>query len=171
MTGVKEQAPHVYAKVLTPAGFICLAFDAAYQGENVRAGVTYLSLREDADPERIGALGVCASGGYVPFAAQTDQRIKAVATVSGVCTGRMTREGLVKGMGGPDMLQQSIKAANDARMVEAKGHEAPVNSALPPTVEDVPAGYPPIVKELAEYYRTSRGRQERAPGLFATRSA
>ncbi|KAI2722830.1 hypothetical protein CBS147332_3759 [Penicillium roqueforti] len=86
MTGVREQAPHVYSKALTPAGFICLTFDAAYQGEteDVRAGVTYLSLRKDVDPERIGALGICASGGYVPFAAQTDQRMKGVATVSGV---------------------------------------------------------------------------------------
>ncbi|KAJ6143995.1 hypothetical protein N7471_003448 [Penicillium samsonianum] len=187
MTGVKEQAPHVYSKVLSAAGFICLAFDAAYQGESegqpryledpaqraedVRAGVTYLSLRKDVDPERIGALGVCASGGYVPFAAQTDQRIKAVATVSGVCTGRMTREGLVAGMGSPEMLQGSIKAANEARIAEANGRQVPVNPSLPPTVQDVPAEYPPIVKELTEYYKTPRGQHEHAPGLFATRSA
>lgn len=187
MTGVKEQAPLVYAKVLAPAGFICLTYDAAYQGESegqpryledpaqrsedVRAGVTYLSLRKDVDPERIGAIGVCASGGYVPFAAQTDHRIKAVATVSGVCTGRMTREGLVKGMGGPEMLQQAIQAANEARITEATGQPAPVNPALPPTIEDIPPEYPSIVKELAEYYKTPRGQQDRAPGLFATRSA
>ncbi|KAJ5557210.1 hypothetical protein N7494_001125 [Penicillium frequentans] len=162
MTGVKEQAPLVYAKVLAPAGFICLTFDAAYQGESegqpryledpaqrsedVRSGVTYLSLRKDVDPERIGAIGVCASGGYVPFAAQTDHRIKAVAT-------------------------QSIKAANEARITEAIGQPAPVNPALPPTIEDIPPEYPPIVKELAEYYKTPRGHQDRAPGLFATRSA
>jgi fermentation-respiration switch protein FrsA (DUF1100 family) len=186
MTGVKEQAPHVYSKVLSPAGFICLTFDAAYQGESegqpryledpiqraedVRAGVTYLSLRKDVDPERIGALGICASGGYVPFAAQTDQRIKAVATVSGVCTGRMIREGLVEGMGGPEMLRGSIKAANEARITEAKGQPIPITPSLPPTVQDVPPEYPPIVKELAEYYKTPRGQHERAPGLFATRS-
>lgn len=187
MTGVKEQAPHVYSKVLSPAGFICLAYDAAYQGESegqpryledpaqraedVRAGITYLSLRQDVDPGRIGALGICASGGYVPFAAQTDQRIKAVATVSAACTGRLTREGLVEGMGGPEMLQGSIKAANEARITEANGQQAPVNPALPPTVEDVPPEYPPIVRELVEYYKTPRGQHERAPGLFATRSA
>ncbi|KGO42530.1 hypothetical protein PEXP_024010 [Penicillium expansum] len=187
MTGVKEQAPHVYSKVLSPAGFICLAYDAAYQGESegqpryledpaqraedVRAGITYLSLRQDVDPGRIGALGICASGGYVPFAAQTDQRIKAVATVSAACTGRLTREGLVEGMGGPEMLQGSIKAANEARITEANGQQAPVNPALPLTVEDVPPEYPPIVRELVEYYKTPRGQHERAPGLFATRSA
>ncbi|KAH8691545.1 Alpha/Beta hydrolase protein [Talaromyces proteolyticus] len=187
MTGVKEQAPNLYATVLAPAGFIILTFDAAYQGESegqpryledptqraedIRAAVTFLSLRQDVDPERIGALGICASGGYVQFAAQTDLRIKAVATVSGVCTGRMTREGLVPGMGSPEILQQSLEAANNARITEGKGEEAPVNPSLPPTVEDVPPEYPPIVKELAEYYKTPRGKHERAPGKFATRSA
>ncbi|KAJ5790107.1 uncharacterized protein N7518_007118 [Penicillium psychrosexuale] len=130
MTGVKEQAPHVYSKVLAPAGEGQPRYleDPAQRAEDVRAGVTYLSLRKDVDSERIGALVVC--------------------------TGRMTREGLVEGMGGPEMLQQ-----------------APVNPALPPTVQDVPPEYPPIVKELAEYYKTPRGQHERAPGLFATRSA
>ncbi|KAE8382406.1 Alpha/Beta hydrolase protein [Aspergillus bertholletiae] len=187
MTAVKEQSPGLYAMSLAPAGFIALTFDAAYQGESegqpryledpaqraedVRAAVTYLSLRDDVDTERVGALGICASGGYVPFAAQTDLRIKAVATVSGVCTGRMNREGLLQGLGGPEILRQSLKAANDARLIEARGEEAPVNPSLPPTVEDVPPEYPHEIKELAQYYKTPRGQHERAPGLFATRSA
>ncbi|KAL4927015.1 uncharacterized protein BDV17DRAFT_292913 [Aspergillus undulatus] len=84
---------------------------------------------------------------------------------------RLIKEGLVKGMGGPEALQQAVKAANEARLTEGKGQEVPVNPALSPSLDAIPPEYPPIVKDLASYYLTSRGRNERAPGLFAARSA
>lgn len=33
-TSIKEQSPANYARVLSQAGFICLTYDAAYQGES-----------------------------------------------------------------------------------------------------------------------------------------
>ena len=185
--GVKEQTASTYARALTNAGFITLTFDAAYQGESgglprmlenpfqrsedLRAAVSYLTTRSEVDAERIGALGICASGGYVSFAAQTDTRMKAVATVSAGDFGRITREGLrPKGSITRDQLVEQLKAANALRTLEAQDGEARMTVVMPQEKRDIPDGAPDLFKDAWDYYMTERGRHPRSGQSWMGRS-
>lgn len=130
-TSIKEQSPANYACVLSEAGFICLAYDAAYQAESegeprnledpaqhvedIKAAVTYLISLKDVDSEKIGVLGICASGGYAPFAAQTDLRIEACATSAAVDVGTMARRGFDKDSSNMDVWKTQLEAAVEDR--------------------------------------------------------
>ncbi|WP_433571243.1 alpha/beta hydrolase [Streptomyces sp. CA-251247] len=182
--GVKEQTAGLYARKLAEEGFVTLAFDAAHQGdstgeprglenpfaraEDIRSAVTFLATLDQADPHRIGALGICASGGYVPFAATTDHRIKAVATVSAADIGALFREGLG---GGQDeqVLQDMLAAAADARTAEATEGTYRLDPVVPETPEEA-AGWPTLYQEGQDYYRTPRAQHPNSPNRYLFRS-
>ncbi|KNG52754.1 Dienelactone hydrolase [Stemphylium lycopersici] len=186
--GIKEQTAGLYAReIAEQSGFITLAFDAAYQGESgglpryledpyqrandVRNAVTYLSTLDIVDSDNIGALGICASGGYVPFAAQTDKRIKAVATVSAVDLGVLNSEGFGN-YGGPLLPGLNAQLAEASRQRTNEGRGAPVNLTriVPHTPADVFPTMPQFYQEAYNYYRTSRGQHPRSPNLNVWRS-
>ncbi|KAK9730054.1 hypothetical protein K7432_018621 [Basidiobolus ranarum] len=111
---------------LCKLGFIALAFDAAYQGESeglpryledFKSAVSYLTTLDEVDLERIGVLGICASGGYVICAAQTHVRIKAVAVI-----GELWREGMNGSLSFED-LQKGMQESARHRTREANGEE------------------------------------------------
>ena len=183
--GVKEQTAGLYAKLLSEKGFVTLAFDARYQGasggepryledpfaraEDIKSAVTFLATHAQVDADRIGALGICAAGGYTPYAAQTDQRIKAVATVSGADMGSLFREGL-GGSTPPEVFNAMLKASGDARNAEAKGEPPRYEHIVANAPEDVTPETPNLYAEGCDYYRTPRAQHPNSPNLFLVQS-
>lgn len=181
MTGVKEQTSADYARALSKAGFYALTFDAAYQGEStgeprgledpsqraedVKAAVSYLTTQKElVNPEKIGVLGICASGGYTSYAAQSDARIKALATVSAACVGAMTRNGGVhEGMKeNPTAISGALQAAAQWRTATAQGNPPEVQAMFDSRPGKLPADADPFFKDASEYYGTGRGHHERS---------
>lgn len=90
---VKEQASGLHAQTLAERGLLALAFDPSFTGESggsprhvaspdintedFSAAVDYLSTCGEADPARIGVLGICGWGGLAISAAANDPRIRA----------------------------------------------------------------------------------------------
>ncbi|MET7481945.1 alpha/beta hydrolase [Streptomyces sp. NPDC005538] len=175
-SGVKEQAAGLYARRLAERGFVTLAFDAAHQGESegeprdledpaqrvedLKAAVSFLHTRDEVDPDRVGALGICASGGYALAATATDPRIRAVGTVSAVDISRQFRLG-ADGAQDPAVVAGMLAAASEARTAEARGADVQRFPLFPATEEEARAGGP-HVHDGWEYYRTPRARHPRS---------
>ncbi|KAI2479950.1 alpha/beta-hydrolase [Pyrenophora tritici-repentis] len=176
-TSIKEQASGLYARKLAENGFVTLAYDAAFQGESggepryledpyqqvedVKSAVTFLStLDGEVDPERIGVVGICSGGGYAVFASQTDVRMKAVATVGGVCLDAMHRNSLRDESGNidPETLHQRLSFAAQERIKEAKGEKPTAFSTLD------------VFEAAKEYYATPRGYHPKCNNLQLVRS-
>lgn len=98
MATVKEQAAGVFAAALARKGFVTLAFDyrrfgeskgeprqyedPASKSEDIQCAISFLTAHENVDPDRVGALGICASSSYIANALTSDRRVKAFGTVS-----------------------------------------------------------------------------------------
>ncbi|OAA42951.1 dienelactone hydrolase domain protein [Beauveria brongniartii RCEF 3172] len=180
MTGVKEQTSAAYARALSAAGFFALTFDAGYQGESTgeprgledphqrvednKAAVTFLTtLKGKIDPECIGMLGICASGGYTSYAAQSDVRIKALGTVSAACVGRMTRNGgLGESKESPEAIAGALKTAANWRTSHAADTKSEAPKMFETEASAVPADTPPFFKSAAAYYGSERGNHPRS---------
>ena len=128
---VKEQSSGLYAQTLAERGFLTLAFDPSFTGESgghpryvaspdintedFCAAVDYLSTREDADPERIGILGICGWGGMAVNAAAIDTRIKATVASTMYDMSRVTANGYFDAADNADARYETRKQLNAQR--------------------------------------------------------
>jgi uncharacterized protein len=180
--GVKEQGPGVYAQKLARRGFVALGFDPSYNGESggqprhltspeifaedFSAGVDFLGTLPQVDRERIGAIGICGSGGFALSAASVDTRIKAVATAAMYDISRVQRNGWQDSASDDDRH----KALEDLAAQRWKDVDADEPQLQPTFPADIPKGLDPITSEFFEYYVADRGHHPRSIGGFTVTS-
>lgn len=180
--GVKEQTSGLYAEKLAEQGFITLAYDASHYGESggeprlyevpgdrvedIRCAVDYLSNHPQVDQDRIGALGICAGGGYTVNAAQTEARIKAVGTVSAFDVGSARREGVPRGLFSEEFRVQRLKEIGGQRTKEAAGSPLRMINFVPASADEITEATPELYREGYDYYCTPRGQHPNAPGKY-----
>ncbi len=180
--GVKEQTAGLYASKLAEQGFIAIAFDASYQGEStglprqlenpyirtedISAVIDYLTTLSYVDQNRIGAMGICAGGGYAANAAINDRRIKAVGTVSAVNIGSMFRNGWENTVKDTDALPY-IQAGSDARTADVTSGNIATIPLAPLKEEDAPNEE---LRQAWEYYHTPRAAHPNSPSFATARS-
>lgn len=174
---VKEQAAGLYALKLAQQGYITLAFDAAYQGESggeprlmelpasrvedISCAIDFLSAHPQVDPDRIGSLGICGGGGYALNSAQTEERVRAVASVSAADIGSLRRDGL-GGSRSPEERATLLRDASAQRSREARGEPLLITPSVPENASGFTNATPDLYREGFDYYRTARGQHPNA---------
>ncbi|SRR5690606_15617352 len=164
--GIKEQTAGLYAQRLAEAGYITIAADASYQGasggeprhtdkpqfrtEDIHGMADYIAGYAGVDPTRVGALGICGGGGYTLKAAQSDKRLKAVATLSMFNSGEVRRNGFQNSQ--LNTIEQRLKQASDARAQEVAGGEIKYSGVASITDEEIAKTPTDLYRQGFEYY-------------------
>ena len=181
--GVKEQGAGIYAQNMAERGFVALAFDPSFNGysggearrasspdifvEDFSAAVDYLGTREFVNPEKIGVIGMCGSGGFALSAAQVDTRIKAVATVSMYDMSRVSAEGFAGSMT-PEQRNNMLDAMAAQRYADFEGGAPALTPRGAPL--EITKDMDPIGREFAEFYSTPRGYHPNSISQFTLTS-
>jgi fermentation-respiration switch protein FrsA (DUF1100 family) len=173
MATVKEQAAGVFAEALD--GFVTLAFDYRRYGdsegtprqyedpaskvEDVQNAISFLSAHQNVDSQRLGALGICASGSYMAEALSSDRRVKAFGTVSAHFSLRefFTANPLVTA----EALEQMLAASNAARQTFFETGSAEPNAMTWPDMTGDEPGE--LNQDIFDYY--FRRREEFWPNF------
>lgn len=171
---VKEQASGLYAQELAERGFLAIAFDPSYTGESggepryvaspdintedFCAAVDFLSLRDDADPERIGILGICGWGGMAINAAAIDTRIKATVASTMYDISRVRANGYFDSMSADDRYELR-RRLNEQRTKDARNGSYELGGGV---IDPLPEDAPQFVRDYHAYYKTPRGYHKRS---------
>ncbi|MEU6511234.1 alpha/beta hydrolase [Streptomyces sp. NPDC046942] len=183
-SGVKEQGPGIYAQELAKRGFVALAFDPSYTGysggeprqvsspdifvEDFSAGVDFLGTRDFVDRNRVGAIGICGSGGFALSAAQVDRRIKAVAAVVMYDIGRLNEKGFLDSLTEEDR-NRALDALAEQRYADFETGTPALNPRFSPV--DIDENTDPVSREFGEFYSRKRGYHHNALSQFTLTSA
>jgi len=181
--GVKEQAAGVYAQEMARRGFVALAFDPAYNGqsggeprhltspeifaEDFSAGVDFLGSLPEVNRDRIGAIGICGSGGFALSQAAVDVRIRAVATSAMYDISRVHRNGWMDSASDDDR-RRILAGLAEQRWADVDAGAPQLQPVFPATMPT--EGLDPITREFFEYYVEPRGRHPRSIGGFTLTS-
>lgn len=180
--GVKEQGPCIYGSELAARGFVVLTFDQSFMGEssgeprhvsspdifveNFSAAVDFLGLQSFVDREKIGAIGICGSGGFALSAAQSDTRIKAIAACSMYDMSKAARLNM-----GAEAIQANKERISRQRWLDAEKGEPEYIPYFPAEpIEEVPAELTEPTTEWFRFYALKRGHHVNARGGFTTTS-
>lgn len=169
MGAVKEQSANLYATKLAEQGFVTIALDVSYWGgsegeprnavlpdvyaESFSAAVDYLGTLGFIDRERIGAVGICGSGGFVISAAKIDTRIAAVATANMYDMGAVNRNGLQQAVS-VEQRKELVATTSQQRWAEVDGAETEYTGG---TTQQLTNETDAVQREFYDFYRTSRG--------------
>ena len=172
---VKEQASGLYAQAMAERGSLTMAFDPSFTGESggsprymaspdintedFQAAVDYLSCREDADPEKIGIIGICGWGGMALNAAALDTRIKATVASTMYDMTRVNANGYFDAEDSEAARYEKKKALNAQRIEDYKNGAYALGGGV---VDPLPEDAPFYVKDYHDYYKTTRGYHARS---------
>ena len=172
---VKEQCSGLYAQTMAERGFLTIAFDPSFTGEsggNVRymaspdintedfmAAVDFLSLNGNADPDRIGIIGICGWGGMALNAAALDTRIKATAAMTMYDMTRVNAKGYFDSEDSEEARHAKREAMCAQRLADLRAGEYRQGGGV---VDPLPDDAPYFVKDYYDYYKTDRGYHPRS---------
>ena len=172
---VKEQASGLYAQEMARRGFLTIAFDPSFTGESggqprymaspdintedFQAAVDFLSVQEEADPDKIGIIGICGWGGMALNTAALDTRIKATVASTMYDMSRVGAKGYFDANDSEAERHAQRAALNAQRTADYKsGVYARAGGVVDPLPDDAPF----FVKDYYAYYKTPRGYHPRS---------
>ena len=127
--------------------------------EDFQAAVDFLSLHEQADPDRIGIIGICGWGGMALNAAALDTRIKATVTSTMYDMARVNAKGYFDAEDSADIRYDKRKALNAQRTEDYRSGSYALGGGV---VDPLPEDAPFFVKDYHDYYKTGRGYHARS---------
>ncbi|MDM5219329.1 alpha/beta fold hydrolase [Peribacillus sp. NJ11] len=157
--GFNEFYPKLFARNLTAAGYVCLGFDyrsfAKSEGEegrvildeqveDIQNAITFLSLQEEVDSDRIGLIGWGMGGSNVVRVAARDNRVKAVAALNGFYNGQRWLRSIHSYVEWNEILK-TVKKDREQRVLTGKSQLA--NTFIHYPLDPETADY--VEKELA----------------------